>query len=135
LLHATDKLYAFAGYTYSQKVAKDSGRAKRERTFEEIVPEHYWEFSRVFSDKESERLPEHQTWDHTIDLKDGAPEAIRAKVYPMPPNELKELDEFLKENLRMGLHHTLQISNGVTCLLHQEEGWEAATCAGLSEVE
>jgi hypothetical protein len=102
LSHTTDELYVFAGYTYSQKVAKDSGRAKREHTFEEIVPEHYREFSKVFSDKESERLPEHQTWDHTTNLKEGAPEAIRAKVYPMPPNELKELDEFLEENLCRG---------------------------------
>jgi hypothetical protein len=100
--HATNELYAFAGYTYSQKVAENSGRTKHKRTFEEIVPEHYREFSKVFSDKESERLPEHQAWDHTIDLKEGALEAIRAKVYPIPPNELKELGEFLKEKLRRG---------------------------------
>jgi hypothetical protein len=100
LSHATNELYAFTGYTYSQKVAKDSGRAKHERTFEEIVPEQYWEFSKVFSDKESERLPEHRPWDHTIDLKEGTLEAICSKVYPMPPNELKELDKFLEENLR-----------------------------------
>jgi hypothetical protein len=102
LEHATDALYAAAGYTYSQKVAEDAGRVKRERSFEEIVPEHYRHFSKVFSDAKSERLPEHQPWDHTIDLKEGAPETVRAKVYPMPPNEQQELDAFLEDNLRKG---------------------------------
>jgi hypothetical protein len=102
LPHATNKLYTFTGYTYSQKVALDSGCTKRECMFEEIVLEHYWEFSKVFSDKESECLPEHQPWDHTINLKGGVPEVISAKFYPMPPNKLKELDEFLEENLCQG---------------------------------
>jgi hypothetical protein len=70
--------------------------------FEETVPEHYQQFSKVFSDAKSERLPEHQPWDHTIDLKEGAPETVCAKVYPMPPNKQQELDAFLKDNLRKG---------------------------------
>jgi hypothetical protein len=70
--------------------------------FEEIVPEHYWHFSKVFSDAKSEQLPEHQPWDHTINLKEGAPETVRAKVYPMPPNEQRELNAFLEDNLRKG---------------------------------
>jgi hypothetical protein len=102
LEHATNTLYAAAGYTYSQKVAEDAGHVKRKQMFEEIVPEHYWQFSKVFSDAKSERLPEHQPWDHTIDLKEGAPETVRAKVYPMPPNKQQELDAFLEDNLRKG---------------------------------
>jgi hypothetical protein len=100
LEHATNVLYTAAGYTYSQKVAEDAGHIKHKRLFEEIVPAHYWHFSKVFSNAKSERLPKHQPWDHTINLKEGAPETVRAKVYPMPPNEQQELDVFLKDNLR-----------------------------------
>jgi hypothetical protein len=102
LEHATNALYAAAGYTYSQKVAEDAGCIKRKQSFEEIVPKHYRHFSKVFSDVKSERLPEHQPWDHTINLKEGAPETVHAKVYPMPPNEQQELIAFLEDNLRKG---------------------------------
>jgi hypothetical protein len=69
LEHATDTLYTAAGYTYSKKVAEDAGRVKCKRMFEEIVPEHYRQFLKVFSNAKSERLPEHQPWDHTMNLK------------------------------------------------------------------
>jgi hypothetical protein len=56
----------------------------------------------VFSEQESDRLPEHKPYDHTIDLKPDAPETLQSKVYPMPVNEQEELDRFLEENLRKG---------------------------------
>ena len=56
----------------------------------------------MFSESESERLPEHKPYDHAIDLKPETPETIRLKVYPMPVNEQDELDHFLNNNLRKG---------------------------------
>jgi hypothetical protein len=35
---------------YLQKIAEEAGKTKCERTFEEIVPEQYWDFSKVFSE-------------------------------------------------------------------------------------
>jgi hypothetical protein len=102
LEHASDALYAAAGYTYSQKVTRDAGRVKCKQSYEDIVPEHYRHFLKVFSDAKLERLLEDQPWDHTIDLKEGAPETVRAKVYPMPLNEQQELEAFLEDNLRKG---------------------------------
>ena len=67
-----------------------------------MVPEHYREFEKVFSETESERLPEHKPWDHAIDLVPGAPETLKTKVYPMSLNEQAELDRFLEETLRKG---------------------------------
>jgi hypothetical protein len=85
-----------------QKIAEEAGKTKRKRTFEEIVPEQYRDFSKVFSEAESDQLPQHQPWDHTIDLKPDAPETQRLKVYPMPVNEQAELDRFIHENLEKG---------------------------------
>ena len=42
--------------------------------FKEMVPEYYRDFAKVFSEEESQRLPEHQPWDHAIDLE---PDAVK----------------------------------------------------------
>jgi hypothetical protein len=98
----SDKPWCAAGYTYSAKLAAKAGEEKRKRTFEEIVPEEYHQYTHVFSESESVQLPEHKPYDHAIDLKPETPETLRSKVYPMPVNEQKELDRFLEEHLRKG---------------------------------
>jgi hypothetical protein len=67
-----------------------------------MVPTEYLKHRKVFSEKESHRLPKHQPWDHTIDLKPDAPQQIKSKVYPMPINKQLALDDFIKENLAKG---------------------------------
>lgn len=52
-----------------------------------MVPKKYQQHAKVFSEEESHRLPKSQPWDHTIDLKEGAPETLKSKVYPMPINK------------------------------------------------
>jgi hypothetical protein len=96
----TERLWCAAGYTYSTELAEKAGEDKRKRTFEEIVPREFQRYAKVFSEAESERLPEHKSYDHAIDLKPETPETIRSKVYPMLVNEQEELDRFLDENLR-----------------------------------
>ena len=88
----TEELWCAAGYTYSTEIAQKANQDKPKRTFEEIVPEEYRQYSKVFSESESEWLPEHKPYDHGIDLKPDAPETLRSKVYPMPPNKQEELD-------------------------------------------
>ena len=97
-----EEIWCAAGFTYSQQLAEAANRSKTQRTFEEMVPSPYRHHAKVFSEKESERLPEHKPWDHAIDLKPDAPETIRTKIYPMSVNEQEELDRFLEENLRKG---------------------------------
>jgi len=41
------------------------------------------QYAKVFSEHESEQLPEPQPWGHTIDLKPDAPETLWSKVYPI----------------------------------------------------
>lgn len=102
LEEATEELWCAAGFTYSTELAAEAHQAKPKKTFNEMVPEEYRQYAKVFSEPDSERLPEHKPYDHTIDLKPDAPETIRSKVYPMPVNEQAELDAFLDENLRKG---------------------------------
>jgi hypothetical protein len=102
LTSRTDEMWCAAGYTYSQQIAEEASKGKASRTLDEIVPEHYRDFSKVFSEEESNRLPTHKAYDHVIDLKPDAPESLRSKVYPMPMNKQAELDRFLEENLKKG---------------------------------
>ena len=98
----SETLWSSAGYTYSTELAERAGKEKPTRSFEDIVPEEYRQYADVFSERESERLPEHKPYDHAIDLKPDTPETLRSKVYPMPVNEQEELDRFLEDNARKG---------------------------------
>ena len=67
----------------------------------EQTPEEYHEFIRVFNEEEANRFLESQVWDHKIELKEGfQPKSF--KTYHLTPEEQKELDTFLKENLEKG---------------------------------
>ena len=67
----------------------------------EQIPEEYHEFIRVFNEEEANRFPESRVWDHKIELKEEfQPKSF--KTYNLTPEEQKELDAFLKENLKKG---------------------------------
>lgn len=95
------KLFALAGFTYSQALAEEENAKKPERTFEEMVPEQYREFAKVFSKAASERLPERKPYDHAIELVPNY-QAFHSRVYPLSPNEQVALDEFLEEQKKKG---------------------------------
>ena len=97
-----DEVFCLAGFTYSQKIAERTGETKRKRTFEELVPEHYHYFTKVFSEEESQRLPNHQPWDHAIDLEPDAQLHWKVRMYPMSPEEQVELRKFIKEHVAKG---------------------------------
>src|SRR6267154_3458104 len=79
----SERLWCAARYTYSAELAEKAGVEKRKQTFEEIVPEEYRQYAKVFSEVESERLPEHKLYDHAIDLKLETPKTLQSKIYPM----------------------------------------------------
>jgi hypothetical protein len=99
---STDEIWCCASMTYSTQLAAEVNEKKYGRPLEEMVPAEYLRHKKVFSEEESHRLPKHQPWDHTIDLKPDAPQQIKSKVYPMPVNEQSALDDFIKENLAKG---------------------------------
>jgi hypothetical protein len=66
------------------------------------LPEEYKEFTQLFSDEATDRFPPSREWDHAIDLKPGAPDALDCKVYPMTRDEDTALEKFLDEMVAKG---------------------------------
>jgi hypothetical protein len=48
-----DDVFCLAGFTYSQAIAEKAIAAKGKKTFNEMVPIHYCDFAKVFSEEES----------------------------------------------------------------------------------
>ena len=76
-------------------------QAKSEPTHVEL-PLVYKRYTSVYSKEEAQQFPPSCTWDHTIDFKDRAPDAIDCKVYPMTRTDNKALDKFIDEQLAKG---------------------------------
>src|SRR5258705_152317 len=83
----------------SQGLAEQAERQKTAKSFEEIVPAEYHSFRQVFDKSSFDELPPCCTWDHTIELKDGASPKV-GKIYPLSPDEQKQLEGFVDENRR-----------------------------------
>jgi hypothetical protein len=66
------------------------------------LPKEYQEFARLFSDEAADRFPPSREWDHAIDLKPGAPNAMDCKVYHMTRDKDMSLGKFLDEMVGKG---------------------------------
>ncbi len=66
------------------------------------VPKEYQQFAKVFSEQESKHFPPKRAWDHTIEFKKDAPEAVDCKVYPMNQIEDEAVQKFLHDELEKG---------------------------------
>jgi hypothetical protein len=66
------------------------------------LPKEYKEFARLFSDEAADRFPPSRDWDHAIDLKPGAPDALDCKVYPMTRGKDTALEKFLDKMVAKG---------------------------------
>ena len=75
--------------------------AKQKQTFEDVVPKTYHEYKDVFDKENFDELPPRRPWDHAVELLPGD-HTIDCKTYNLSPDEQKELDAFLEENLKSG---------------------------------
>ena len=102
-----------------------------------ILPDAYKDYADIFEKKEFDTLPERRPWDHQIHLLPGAEQdrKLRGKVYPLGPKEDEALQEFLKENLKSGRILSLQIIDGGTILLRQQERRQTSTSPRLSQTQ
>jgi hypothetical protein len=80
-------------------VATDLAIQAGEQQTDAELPKEYQEFTRLFSDEAADRFPPAREWDHAIDLKPGAPDALDCKVYPMTRDEDIALEKFLDETV------------------------------------
>ena len=91
-----------ASSTVLQQLVQKATEFSPTKSFKDLIPKPYQEFKNVFAKESFDQLPPRKPWDHEIKLTPGA-EPFSTKVYPMSPVEQKELDAFLKENLKS--HH------------------------------
>jgi hypothetical protein len=78
----------------------------------EIPPEFSW-YHRIFSNKQAQRLPKNQPWDHQIKLIPGR-EMSKTLIYWLTPPELQALKEYLEDGEKQG---TLQWSKAPNACL------------------
>jgi hypothetical protein len=72
---------------------------KEEKTWDQIVPVQYHKWKKVFSKEEAKQFPQHQPWDITIDLVEGAPKTLDCKIYPLTLIEQGKLEEYCYASL------------------------------------
>jgi hypothetical protein len=66
------------------------------------IPEHYQQYSRVFSEDASHEFPPSCIWDHAIEHKPNAPAALLGKLIPLSQAEQEELHKFVVEHMKRG---------------------------------
>jgi hypothetical protein len=68
------------------------------------VPSQYSKYSKVFSETALHWLPQHQPWDHVIELKPGA-SMKNCSIYRLTPKESLALKEYIEEHKQKGYIH------------------------------
>jgi len=66
------------------------------------VPRAFHRHAKVFSEQQSQRLPEHTVWDHAIELLPGAPASLPGRLLRLPQDEIKEISKIVAEHLSRG---------------------------------
>src|SRR5229473_74538 len=80
-------------------LAITENQKKTQKTFKDMVPEHYCQYTLVFDENTSKALPPSHKYDHAIDLKPDTNPSNNCKVYPLNPTEQQALDAFLDDML------------------------------------
>jgi hypothetical protein len=66
------------------------------------IPEHYRQYSRVFSEDASHEFPLSRIWDHAIKLKPNASASLPEKLILLSQLEQEELHKFVVEHTKRG---------------------------------
>ena len=69
---------------------------------ENDVPDHYQEFTDVFSEEKAKRFPPSREEDHEIKFTEGVPKSFKANVYQMSVKQTAFLRKWLDEELEKG---------------------------------
>jgi len=67
----------------------------------ETLPKLYWQYKELFEEKKGKMLAPRRTFDHAINLKEGAA-PLWGPIYPMSAHQLSELDKYLKKMMAEG---------------------------------
>ena len=91
--------------TTTDKKDKDNGEIEKEpdKTNPEDLPDYIRPFTHLFNKKKFKKLLERQEWNHEINLTEEAPKELNAKAYAMMLKEEEALNQWLDEQLKVGL--------------------------------
>ena len=96
------------------------------------IPEEYQWHHKVFSKEQSQRLPNHSIWDHTIELLPGAPNSLPGWLLPLNLKEKAKIHKFVQEHLSQGTICISKFPYAANFFLCQKERWKTSTGAGPS---
>jgi hypothetical protein len=82
----------------AMELAINKNGKKVDLSVEELVPGDLHKFLDIFDNNKANQFPESYMWDHKIDMKKGF-EPKSFNNYNLTPEEQKELNKFLDENL------------------------------------
>jgi hypothetical protein len=85
----------------SQQWAKEANKDKAMWENLELPTKYQWHVI-IFSEEVAKHFPPAQLEDHIIKLKDGAPDTINCKVYPLTKPEQEATRKFIEENEALG---------------------------------
>ena len=71
------------------------------RATDEMIPQRFHKYLKVFEKKDSERMPTRKAWDHAIDLREGFI-LKKGKIYLLSRVKREEMQEFVKDQLKKG---------------------------------
>jgi len=74
-----------------------------DKTNPEDLPEYIQPFLHLFNKKKFKKLLERHEWDHEINLMDKVLKELNAKAYTMTLKEEEALNQWLDEQLKVGL--------------------------------
>ena len=66
------------------------------------IPEEYQQHHKVFSEEQSQWLPNHLVWDHAIELLPRAPNSLPGWLLPLNLEEKAKIHKFVQEHLSQG---------------------------------
>jgi hypothetical protein len=98
---AKSKVWINAKTGIAMELVIKENEKKEDLLVEKLIPEDLYDFLNVFDNNKANLFPESNMWDHKIDMKKGF-EPKSFKNYNLTPEEQKELDKFLDENLEKG---------------------------------
>ena len=71
------------------------------RKIEEMVPQKFLRWRKVFGKIESERIPTRKIWDHAIDLKEMF-KPQKGRIYSFSKDKREKVQKFVDNQLRKG---------------------------------
>ena len=106
------------------------------KSLDELVPIEYRDFADVFSEEIAREMPPHRSYDHKIELEEGATPPV-GRVYNMSAPELNTLKDYINEMLGKGFIRASNSPAGAPVLFIKKKDGSLRLCVdyrGLNKI-